>query len=273
MDITYNREKIMKLLESFYNITGLRMGVFDFNLQEICVYPVEHCEFCNIIKENEKSAQLCHECDKQAFKNAKIAGDTYIYQCHAGLTEACTVLRHGKAIVGYIMIGQIFSSDITFNKIRQICLNKCNDMDELMSVFYRTKKCSNSIINSAALILEACAGYIYIGELMKNHISSPSTKIERYIENNLSSKLTIRSISQKVQMSTTSVCTCVKSNFGTSVNKFIEDKRMKLAKELLNDTENKQSIFKIAEKCGYSDANYFSKRFKYYYGSCPSKYE
>ena len=57
---------------------------------------------------------------------------------------------------------------------------------------------------------------------------------------------------------------------GTTVNRLIEEKRMEVAKEWLSLPG--RSIIQAADACGYSDTNYFTRRFKKHTGMTPSAY-
>ena len=55
-----------------------------------------------------------------------------------------------------------------------------------------------------------------------------------------------------------------------SVTEFVNEKRMELASRLLRTTQ--LQIQTIAQHCGMSDVNYFSKIFKKHYGVTPRQY-
>lgn len=61
-----------------------------------------------------------------------------------------------------------------------------------------------------------------------------------------------------------------KKETGQSFVSYLTDYRMDRAEELVLNTDEKS--YKIAEKAGYQDANYFSYVFKKKFGVSPSKY-
>jgi len=63
----------------------------------------------------------------------------------------------------------------------------------------------------------------------------------------------------------------VKELTGMSPNKLMTDRRMRLAARLLEDGE--LNITEISYRVGISDASYFNKCFKRYYGMAPGKYK
>ena len=58
--------------------------------------------------------------------------------------------------------------------------------------------------------------------------------------------------------------------FGSTVNSYIQGKRLHLAKTLLSNSE--QSISAISEVIGYNSKSYLAKIFKAEYGLSPSEY-
>ena len=61
-----------------------------------------------------------------------------------------------------------------------------------------------------------------------------------------------------------------KQEYKCGIHEYVQNIRMKKAKELLNDMQIK--IKNISQILGYSDTNYFSKAFKNYYGISPTEY-
>ena len=62
-----------------------------------------------------------------------------------------------------------------------------------------------------------------------------------------------------------------KKETGQSFVSYLTDYRMDRAEEMVLNTDEKS--YKIAEKVGYQDANYFSYVFKKQFGMSPSKYK
>lgn len=71
-------------------------------------------------------------------------------------------------------------------------------------------------------------------------------------------------------MSVPYLCTVFKSRSGKTVNSYITGRRMAEARRLLAQPD--VTIAQIAQRVGFSDQNYFSKRFTKLYGVSPSKY-
>jgi Response regulator containing CheY-like receiver domain and AraC-type DNA-binding domain len=86
-----------------------------------------------------------------------------------------------------------------------------------------------------------------------------------------SSELSVEEVSRNVYINPSYLRAVCQKELGMSVSEYITALRMQKAKELLNNGNKKFSD--IAEMVGYTDASYFSKCFKKYYGMSPSEYE
>ena len=99
----FDLDKLRGLLKDFYQISKIRITVFDEDLKELCSYPESIAEFCKIIRSCETGKYACAQCDKAACDRAAKERKTQIYRCHAGLTEAVTPLIVHDVLVGYLL--------------------------------------------------------------------------------------------------------------------------------------------------------------------------
>lgn len=94
--------------------------------------------------------------------------------------------------------------------------------------------------------------------------------ILEYINAHFTEDISVRNLAELVDMNERGFIRYFHGNVGTSPKKYIIEKKMQYAIELLNDKEN--SIAFIANSTGYSDPYCFSKAFHKYYGDSPSAY-
>lgn len=96
-------------------------------------------------------------------------------------------------------------------------------------------------------------------------------EVMRYIERNYASQsLSIASICENVFVSSSHVCFLFKKQTGYTLNQYITEYRIKMAKNMLAQRSCK--IVNVAGAVGFSDANYFTKAFKKATGLTPSAY-
>lgn len=64
---SYDTVKLQSLLKDFYQLTGIRVGIFNDNLQELVSYPPEIAPFCKLLRQSPDCAAKCHSCDQRAY--------------------------------------------------------------------------------------------------------------------------------------------------------------------------------------------------------------
>ena len=95
-------------------------------------------------------------------------------------------------------------------------------------------------------------------------------KIKEFIDYNYHENMSLDSLSKTLYVSKHHLSHMFKNEFGTSPIKYLIQKRMLAAKELLETTD--KSIADIAVCVGYDDVTYFSQIFKKFTGYSPRAY-
>jgi len=101
--------------------------------------------------------------------------------------------------------------------------------------------------------------------------NNPIKEVTEYIKQNLKENMSLKSLSEKACMSTTSFYRFFKRELGMSPIEYILNEKIKCAKNLL-----KNPTLQINEVCylaGFEDANYFIRLFKKYEGITPKQYQ
>ena len=91
-----------------------------------------------------------------------------------------------------------------------------------------------------------------------------------YINKNLSENLRISDISKSLSISSITLQKKWKQEINVPIGKYIDDKIMLLAERELSS--GNLNVGEIAEKFGFCDRFYFSRKFKEYFGLSPKKY-
>lgn len=95
-------------------------------------------------------------------------------------------------------------------------------------------------------------------------------QVEEYIQMHYQdTELTVESIAQEVYLDSSYIRRIVSRQTGGTVSDLITSVRMNKAREMLTQD---YTVSETAERVGYSEAGYFSKCFKKYYGVSPSSY-
>lgn len=117
------------------------------------------------------------------------------------------------------------------------------------------------------MIREYC---LLVQNKSRNIYSLSVRKILDYIEFNLNLPLTLKSISEKFNLSAPYISSQFKKEVGTTVIRYINQLRINDAIKLLDSSS--MSIQDIAAYVGIPDYNYFTKVFKKEMGVTPSDY-
>ena len=147
------------------------------------------------------------------------------------------------------------------------CLN--NNILILLDLFKKDFNTISSMRNEKCLSIFS---YIYssIFETAQDSENPHIKTIKQYINDNLSSNISLDNIANFVHLAPQYVCTLFKRRTKLSVVEYITNQRIDLAKRLI--ITSNEPIVKISEKCGFKDYTYFSHTFKKYTGISAKEY-
>lgn len=108
----------------------------------------------------------------------------------------------------------------------------------------------------------------------KNPVSSSQKqnmqKVKEYLDQHYFDKITLDQLSELFFINKFYLTRVFKEQFGTTLNSYLLQVRITHAKQLLRFSD--QTIEKIGQECGMSDANYFTRTFKRIEGITPGEY-
>ena len=105
----------------------------------------------------------------------------------------------------------------------------------------------------------------------ESSLSNEMSLVIRYMNEEIDRKIDIDELAARVYLSHSGLIRKFKKEFGVSPSEYLINLRMRRAKQLL--IENDITVGEAAEKCGYSNAYYFSNAFKKVTGMSPSEYK
>ena len=255
----FDLEKLSGLLKDFYEISHIRITVFDENLTELVSYPERVAPYCAVIRGTSKGFDACMACDRQACEKAAKKHSTYIYRCHAGLTEAVTPLYVGDVLVGYILFGHVFSypsHEEGWAVVEQRCADLRVNMRMLKDTIFSAALIEENYIRSAAQILHAVASYLILERMATLKEDLLAARLDAYLSAHYSEKIKAPMIAEYLGIGKTQLYELSKQLYGCGIAERIRALRMEKAKALLRE-QKKLTLSEIAALCGYSDYNYF----------------
>lgn len=107
------------------------------------------------------------------------------------------------------------------------------------------------------------------GEQLCYQYDQQVNDILEYINQNISSSVTIQQLADQFFLSKSFICRIFKQSTGTTINKYLTARRISIAKSLLSDGT---SVNEASEQCGFSDYSTFLKSFTKTVGVSPKRY-
>lgn len=228
-------------------------------------------QFCTLLHNCGKGLDLCVKSDNEAFRRARETGKIYCYRCPFGLVEAVAPILRGGEVIGYAMIGKavealpgrdgeisralstrypgvekLFPVEAKIAEMPHLCREELSDSVRLLGMFAETV---------AERGLPVPAGAMFAGA------------VRHYLDRNLDRRVTLAELGVRFHCSTVTLTAHFRRAYGITVLQYLNEKRMALAGELLRHTD--MTIAEISDRCGFSDAEYFSRAFRRRNGRSP----
>lgn len=252
-------------MKDFYTLTNIKIVIFDADYQEILAYPDSHCSFCALMHQHNSTRKYCLQSNLHSFENSKKNNALVLYRCHAGLIEATAPLKEKGHIIGYCMFGQITDTP-DHPKISRHLTEICsryhispalpNPFSGFSDVVYKHPE----QISAAASILEACASYVLMKDLIEIGLPPFVSQIDHYIAAHMQEEISVQDLCASLSISRSKLYELADKYLGMGLAQYVLLQRMDLAKKCL--TETSLSISDISSKVGFSDYNYFCKVFR-----------
>lgn len=90
-----------------------------------------------------------------------------------------------------------------------------------------------------------------------------------YIDNNYWKNFTVEDVANYVHCSPSTINNWFKNHCGKSLMRYVYDFRLNIARQMLNN--DYLSLGEIAERCGFTDTNYFIRAFRKHYNVTPGE--
>lgn len=273
MNILFNNDELLRLINNLYTLTGIRANIYDFSGKDICLTS-EHIPFCDRINSCPEGHARCLACDAQAVKHCTGKDSLYFYRCHAGLCEAIIPIFSDGMPVAYLAFGQHLDStpiQTQWENAREALDWYPGGPDALKEDFFALRQYTPQEISACAEILKALASYIHLSGMIQTTEYTDLQRLELYLDQHYMEKLSLASLSAQLNISRTKLCTLAKRlSGGKTLSHMIAERRVSAAKTLLMKSD--MPISAVAESVGITDYNYFTKIFRSVAGMTPSAF-
>lgn len=270
MVIEYNIEKITKALNDFYGAIGIDIDLLKPDFSYAIGTPLQNNRYCKLIQGTREGNEQCKCSDRLLLNKCKETQKPQMHICHAGLIDVAFPIIYDSVIIGYIVFGRM-RPDTHFKMIEKYVASLGIDCKEAEELYVDIPVFNDKKIESISNIATMFVKYILLEDLLTLKTNDSLQSAVAYIENNLESELSIKSISVHTNISKTALYEKFDKSYGCTINEFITKKRIEKAKTMLKNTD--YPIDTVAAKTGFSSSSYFSKCFKKSVGISPLKYK
>jgi len=268
--LSVSKNELYKALEHFYNVTGIKIVMYDSNRHIIATYPEAFEPYCTAVRTAPELKKRCLGCDNSGFDVCDVTRRPYIYKCHMHITEAIAPIIANGVIIGYLLFGQVLCGedekktyDAAVHASKAFGFDKADFLNKLADI----KRATPEYLTSALHIMSMCAGYLYTSEIIKQTLDILEYQLREYINDHISEELSSELLCRKFYISRSKLYKISVSEFGMGIMEYIKKKRLELAVKKLTSTV--APISQIAYEIGISDTNYFIRVFKEAYGITP----
>lgn len=269
MIINYEIDKINKLLYDFYNATGITIDLLKTDFTKLSHTKYEFNKYCKCIQEIKQGKRACRLSEIKLLEKCKETKKSQMHICHAGLIDIAVPVIYENEIIGYIIFGQLKNDD-DFSKLKTYLETMELDTDKMNEYYNEIPYYDYEKIQSVSNIASMLIKYILLENMLKPNLEESIQKATHYIEQNLESDLSVRTISKNVNISKSVLYKKFHSLFNCTVAEFINMRRVEKAAELLLKTG--MTTEEISQRAGFSSSSYFSRTFKRIKGITPLKY-
>lgn len=171
--------------------------------------------------------------------------------------------------------GDLYIKQLLFKRIKIKNLINDKNLLEILDTIIKFGKIRGEL---SAMIIEAKI-LEFLALLLKEYIDVDESylgndakfvKVLDYIDEHFAEDLQVPALAQRFGYDKSYFCRKFKLQTGMTCVAYITSLKLEAAGILLK--KNKDSVSAIAERCGYSDPNYFSRCFKNMYGMTPAQW-
>lgn len=271
--LSADTESVSELTETVARLTGMEISVWGADFRPCGYGGHTNGELCNLLHGCGLGRELCIGADNEALRTAQAHGP-YCYRCPIGLTEIAVPIRRGERLLGFVMAGKV-AEDVPDcdAEIRRTVLSRCPEAerlprldDAIAGVPHLTAERLTDSLRLLAAFAEILAER---GSPLQSN-QSMSAMVQRFLDCNFDRRVTLDELSVRFHCSTVTLTGHFKREYGVTVLQYLNARRLARAEKMLLRTD--MTLGEISDRCGFSDAEYFSRVFRRAHGVSPLRY-
>jgi len=274
MSINIESNKLLPLIKSFYELSGMKIAIFDNDFREVLTYPENSSAFCEAVWKC-CGRNRCDEFTADMCRKSAVNQETLVYTCHAGLTEVVSPLKEKGRIFGYAVCGQVTNSanrDAFVEDVLIRCKNFGMEPERIRELLNSIQYRSDSHIEATLQIVNALASYIILQKLIYVSEKPVALRIGEYINENLGEDLSVDSICRKFAMSRSNLYSATKEFMPQGIAKYVRKCRVDAVIVKMEENPDKP-LWRIAREVGFENYEYFLRVLKQQTGKSVKDFE
>ncbi len=264
MTVKYNTEQLNRITEDIFVLTGISVKILDAEHKTVAASKQTQ-EYCSLLHSVENEKSLCAACDKVLLKRCFASKALEYHVCRAGLYDcAMPIMKYGT-LAGFVIMGQI-RSDLSPALPPYLPKAGAQVLTRLTRAYEKLPFIPQ---NRLRALYDLLPRILFENAIMLVHDPFVSNAVA-FIDANLQGRLSVTALCKEFHVSKNYLYEAFKDNLGKTVTEYINEQRMRVAKELLESS--REPVYKIAEKVGVDNYTYFCKLFKKLTGVTPTEY-
>jgi len=268
----FEAEKLQQMILDFYTCTGIAITLYARDGQVIAESGI-HNAYCAWVRRDSVRCALCDTSNRIHMQQAEVSRKPVCYICHAGNRELIIPIFYDSTVIAYVQIGQ-FHDGTQLQADPGLLIRLADQwqipMDRLLQLYRCVPTISGEKLSALKHILDILIRAFWEDGLIRCNRSMLSVRIEQYITVHLAEPCTVENLCHRFLLSKNALYRLFREEFGTTVGDFLLQKRISMARALLLESDH--TLGSIAERCGFSDYNYFIRVFKKATGTTPLQY-
>ena len=265
-------EQLNRLLSDFYTAVGVAAVLYDAEGNEVVKSPM-YAVSCAALRRCEGFRALCDRSDAMHLTEARAAGGTLRYTCHAGMCEVIKPIYYDEVLIAFLQIGQ-FRLAGSEKKGEHLFLSAAEAAGgasaEALSSFRAMPLIGQDRLAAIERMMDTVIRSLFADGLIRGRRSMHSVRLSRYIEEHLGEPIAIPALAAQHGLSRHALYRIFAEEFKMTPTAYINARRLGRAAVLL--AEGDLPVSAVAAAVGFDDYNYFIRLFRRAYGATPLAY-
>lgn len=271
MNIQIDSQKLLPLIKAFYELTGMKISIYDSDFDEVLTYPADSCAFCKEVWRCCGGKETCDRFTATMCKKCQESKETILYTCHAGLTEVVSPLAENAAVFGYAVCGQVTNQPDRHILLEDV-LRRCSGLgvppEQMQSLLEGVSYRSHSQIEATLQIINALVSYIILQKMIYISEKPVGLQIAEYIAENVAADLSVAALCRRFAMSRSRLYLVTQEYMPQGIARYVKKCRIDAAAAAIAANPGKP-LWTVAQECGFDNYDYFLRTFKKETGRSP----